>query len=247
MSTDLGKEWKKGSDILSDEEINNIMDETMNTVADVDESVVQLGPLFVDEKLFDIHTKLQKLEKFLSKIKKSTMVIKRAKNLADSVLNIKKQEVMLSHPKAKDIGYQNQKESFALSLLKDNVKELSILQDMLITHATALDMVENQIKYLKESKDTLKIHLRILESRIRLGEVPASSQPDHPLVPRIVNSVIPSSKKEDLNKVREIADEDLDIEALFGNISTKSNIPDSEDIKLGDLSDTLKNLDSWYD
>ncbi|NDD93347.1 hypothetical protein EBZ37_14860 [bacterium] len=112
---------------------------------------------------------------------------------------------MSNDPYAQNLTAVNQKENYAQSKLDDEIRDLTILRDMVLAHEAALDIVENRIKFLKDVRSDIRTQWDIMNSRIKLGETPIDRLPDVPMVLKKFGS---PSKVEPVD--------DLDLSEFFG-------------------------------
>jgi len=201
----LGKEWLNIAGSFTDDQLNQIMEKTMATMVDMPPDSIEAGPRFIEEKVFEAQTKFRSLETQRALLRDALTKVRRAENAAKLVLKVRKQEIMSSDPYAQQLTANNQKESYAQSKLDEEIRELTILRDMVLAHEAALDIVENRIKFLKDVRSDIRTQWDIMNSRIKLGETPLDRLPDVPLV----------LKKYGTSQKAEIAD-DLDLSEFFG-------------------------------
>lgn len=178
----LGKDWLDIAGSFTDEQLNEIMEKTMATMVEMPADSIESGPRFIEEKVFEAQTKFRALETQRATLKDALTKVKRAENAAKLVLKVKKQDIMSNDPYASQLTANNQKESYAQSKLDDEIRDLTILRDMVLAHEAALDIVENRIKFLKDVRSDIRTQWDIMNSRIKLGETPLDRLPDVPLV-----------------------------------------------------------------
>ncbi|NBV29161.1 hypothetical protein EBS02_09140, partial [bacterium] len=178
----LGKEWLSVAGSFTDEQLNEIMETTMATMVEMPEDSISYGPRFIEEKVFEAQTKFRELETKRSLLRDALTRVKRAENASKLMFKVKKQEIMSNDLYAQQLSANNQKESYAQSKLEEEIKDLTILRDMVLAHEAALDIVENRIKFLKDVRSDIRTQWDIMNSRIKLGETPVNRLPDVPLV-----------------------------------------------------------------
>jgi len=202
----LGKDWLNVAGSFTDDQLNSIMEKTMEIMVEMPADSVEAGPRFVEEKMFEAQTKFRSLEMQRASLKDALTKVRRAENAAKLLLKVKKQEIISNDPYAQNLTAVNQRESYAQSKLDDEIKDLTILRDMVLAHEAALDIVENRIKFLKDVRSDIRTQWDIMNSRIKLGETPIDRLPDVPLVLKKFGSVP--------QKVEPV--DDLDLSEFFG-------------------------------
>lgn len=178
----LGQEWLDVTGSFTDDQLNAIMEKTMSTMVDMPKDSIELGPRYIEEKIFEAQTKFRALETQRASLKDALTKVRRAENAGKLLLKVRKQEIMSNDPYAQQLTAVNQKESYASSKLDDEIRQLTILRDMVLAHEAALDIVENRIKFLKDIRSDIRTQWDIMNSRIKLGETPLDRLPDVPLV-----------------------------------------------------------------
>lgn len=186
------------------------MEEAMATIVEMPSDSIEAGPRFIEEKIFEAQTKFRTLETQRAKLRDALTKVKRAENAAKLLLKVKKQDIMSTDPFAQQLTAVNHKEAYAQSKLDDEIRELTILRDMVLAHEAALDIVENRIKFLKDIRSDIRTQWDIMNSRIKLGETPIDRLPDVPLVLKKFGSATSSPV------VGKLANDDLDLSEFFG-------------------------------
>lgn len=175
--------WIKHPDILSQARLDSIMDKSNDVEVEIDEDSLDISPLVIDEKLFEIHSRMRDLERSRSLIKKSKMKLKNLKINADRKFKLLREDIIANDPTLKKDEYkpQNKRESYILSALITHDIEISNLVEMLEYHDSTLAIIEDKMKSLKETRDFVKDRWEIMKNRMRLGESPMHVIPDKPL------------------------------------------------------------------
>lgn len=189
----LGKDWLEVAGSFTDDQLNSIMETTMGIMVEMPADSIEAGPRFVEEKMFEAQTKFRALETQRATLKDALTKVKRAENASKLLLKVKKQDIISNDPYAQNLTAVNQKESYAQSKLDDEIRDLTILRDMVLAHEAALDIVENRIKFLKDVRSDIRTQWDIMNSRIKLGETPIDRLPDVPLVLKKFGTSAPSS------------------------------------------------------
>jgi hypothetical protein len=189
----LGKNWLEVAGSFTDDQLNSIMETTMGIMVEMPADSIEAGPRFVEEKMFEAQTKFRALETQRATLKDALTKVKRAENASKLLLKVKKQDIISNDPYAQNLTAVNQKESYAQSKLDDEIRDLTILRDMVLAHEAALDIVENRIKFLKDVRSDIRTQWDIMNSRIKLGETPIDRLPDVPLVLKKFGTSAPSS------------------------------------------------------
>lgn len=202
----LGKDWLDIAGSFTDDQLNSIMEKTMAIMVEMPADSIEAGPRFVEEKMFEAQTKFRALETQRATLKDALTKVRRAENASKLLLKVKKQDIISNDPYAQNLTAVNQRESYAQSKLDDEIRDLTILRDMVLAHEAALDIVENRIKFLKDIRSDIRTQWDIMNSRIKLGETPTDRLPDVPLVLKKFGSV--AAKQEPVD--------DLDLSEFFG-------------------------------